>query len=287
MSVNNPLREGQFSIDGLKFGVGTAFNVSSWDTGGYDVAPGDFQPSRQDNLRFGNDSLVPTPVTWEMSCMRNKYLDNLGFVPGARPALAGGIKAVDEMHRIWKSDDIRNVYGAVKFVTYKRDGVERRFYGRPRQFASGARTSKSEWIPIVCNFQRIDTFSYSEEEFFAGSVANGAAGNIVRGDGQGPAWLNLFIVGPITSPIVKIGAQTLSLPGVVVGSGQILNISSYPWERRIVRSDGINLRPKLVTPYLDQVYLYPGFNGQLTLTGTDTNASTFVSVGWREAYNTL
>lgn len=286
MSANNQLREGQFAIDGFKFGVGTPFDVSNWDTGGYDVAPGDYQPSRQDNLRFGNDFLVPTSVTWEMACRRNKYLDNMGFVGGNRPALAGGIAAVDELHAIWKGDDIRQIYGAVKFVTYKRDGVERRFYGRPRQFASAARTSKSEWIPIVCNFQRADTFSYAEEQSLVACTVSTPT-RLVRGDGSAPAWMDLFIQGPITSPVINIGTQVLSLPGVVIAAGQILTISSYPWERRIVRSDGINLRPKLVTPYLDQVYLKPKFDANISLAGSGTSGATFLYVAWREAYNTL
>ena len=286
MSVTNPLREGQYSIDGLKLGKGTAFNVSSFDTSGYDVAPGDYQPSRQDNLRFGNDFLVPTSVTWELSCLRNKYLDSMGFVPGARPELPGGIKAVDELHRIWKADDIRQIYGAVKFVTYKRDGVERRFYGRPRQFASGARSDKSEWIPIVMNFQRIDTFTYAEEEtavFTTPSVPK----PVIRGDGQANSWVNIFITGPIVDPAIYIGAQQISLPGVTLTSGQVLNISSYPWERRVVRSDGINLRPKLVEPYLDQIYLKPGANTAINMVGSGTSGATNIVLLWREAYNTL
>lgn len=286
MSVANPLREGQFMIDGLKFGTGTVYDVSSWDTGGYDVAPGDYQPSRQDNLRFGNDFFVPTAVTWEIACRRNKYLENLAFVPGSRPALAGGINAVDQLHRIWKADDTRQVYGGVKFVTYKRDGVERRFYGRPRQFASGARTAKSEWIPIVCNFQRIDTITYAEEERTVATLANAQA-DLIRGDGVANSWVNIFIVGPIANPIVTIGTQQIKFPGVAVASGKVINISSYPWERRVINSDGLNLRSKLTEPYLDQVYLYPGFNGKFGLSGTGTDGNTFATIAWREAYNTL
>lgn len=280
------LEEGQFQIDDLKFGTRTVFPVSNWDTGGYDVASSDVQPSRSDNLRFGNDYFVPPVCTWEMACLRNKYLPAMGFVPGARPTLEGGVASVDRMHGIWKSDDIREIYGALKFVTYKRDGVERRFYGRPRQFASGARTSKSEWIPIVANFQRVDTLAYSEDEYTV-MAKPGAPASIVRKDGNASTWVNIFIIGPVVNPSVIIGTQVLNLNGVTVGAGKVLNISSYPWERRIVNSDGLNLRAKLLTPYLDQVRLRPGFNSTLQITGTGTNSATAATLAWREAYNTL
>lgn len=282
------LLEGQYQIGTLVFGNATMFPVSNFDTSGYSVTPGDFQPARSDNLNFGNDYFTPASVSWEMAVLRNKWMPYRAADRGDMTLgqLPGGIRAVDELARQWRADEIRGIYGAVKPIIYRRDGVDRRFYGRPRRFASSARTMKSEWINIVCDYQRADLFTYSEQQYAVVATVPRQLYPLQRFDGNAPAWYELYIQGPITNPIVNINGQETVIT-TTVAAGQLLVLSSYPWDRRIVRSDGLTMRSQLTRPYMDEMLMQPGMNGVMLYDGAGTTSATKVTILWREAYNTL
>ena len=77
-------------------------------------------------------------------------------------------------------------------------------------------------------------------------------------DGDAPAWFRILFYGPITNPTINVGAQQFYIE-TTIDADTILEVSSYPWARRIVDNTGVNHRTKLrgSTQYLDELRIFP------------------------------
>jgi hypothetical protein len=112
--------------------------------------------------------------------------------------------------------------------------------------------------------------------------------NASRLDGDGDSWLRVLVYGPAVHPIITYGSHTIELNSTIP-PGVIVEISSYPWARRIVDSNGLNRRTELVgsTLYLDQIKFPAETNMDITWTCTGSSAATELYFLWRESYNII
>lgn len=281
------LAEGQYQIGNFVFGARTMVKVTAEEAVSYTTNPGDYQNPLSDEMRFGRDFIAPGSLQMELGVIDNYALDG-STIPG----LKSGTELIEEMMREWRADDYRLVWGFVKPLKYCKQGEERRIYGRPRRFAQGRRRPGVEFIPCTVDYARSDTFSYSEEEFGVAvtpSAPGTTTANITRSGGEAPTWVEIFIVGPITDPTIKIGSQVIEID-YALAAGKVIQINTYPWERRCVDSDGFNLSPKMigVSPYLDQIKVPPNSITGVGLSGGGTSVGVTQAIfNWREAYHTF
>jgi hypothetical protein len=66
-------------------------------------------------------------------------------------------------------------------------------------------------------------------------------------------------------------------------------VNSYPWQRRIIDSNNINWRTKLIgnTKFLDQLQLPKQTALQMSWSATGTSGHSACLVLWRDAYNVV
>lgn len=284
---------GQYQIGNLVIGRNTNYPVDTFEEAGYGMSTADYQLSQADELRMSRDFLQPGTIGITMAVMDNRALPNMSSLSkwDDVPSLTDSLTATDVLAEEWRADEVRSQWGQLKPIKVcSRAGDVRRIYGRPRKFQAGKNTLKSEWVPVVADFQRADTLAYSDDEFgltVAPSALGVSTGNLTRLGGRAPAWFKVFIIGPINLPKIRVGSMTVELDHNLA-AGKVIELSSYPWERRVIDSDAFNLSPKMVgnSPYLDQLKLPPGSSLPIGLSGAGTTAATKATFLWREAYHT-
>lgn len=292
-----PLKEGQWQLGSLVFGKFTKIPVENVDIGAYDSQVGDIQMSATDELRFGRDFFQPGLLTFTMGILNNRLLPNMAAID-----LSAGISYPENIESIfhaqplleqicteWRADDIRTSFGYCKPLSYCKFGIQKRVYGRPRKMSTNIFNNQNEFVPVVAEFQRVDTFSYSDQEF---SVAGppGSTLTVTRSGGGASTWGRFLIQGPITNPIITVGSLYTIELNYSLDSSDVVEINAYPWERRVILApDGLNLAPKLIgdTPYMEKMRIPPNTSTTVSMSGTGTTADTELAVLWREAYNTL
>lgn len=290
MTIMN-LISGQLQFGGIVFGRGTTVPVETVDEKPYDLNSQDFQLGRNDEMEFIQDQLKPTTIEITFDVRYNwllpKYADLI-------PNFWSEMPTVDDFAREWKSDEIRQIAGQVKpLYICGRDGITKVVYGRPGQFTHAENTDYTEAVQCIAEFRRMDTFAYSRVENVAildqshlGVTLNGTVGN-------GPSWLRLLIQGPIVHPVFTL--TNIYLRGDVeldfdysVAAGEVVEISSYPWQRRVVNSEDppINLAKKLIgdSPYLDRMRFGHDQQCNVSVAATGMTADTKIGVGYHDAY---
>lgn len=288
------LRQGQYQLGAVRFGRFTQLPIESMEFTGYGVSSTDYQLPRADELRFGIDTFQPGSINFSIGILDNFLLPNMAGSTGVSsvPGLQNALQTLESLHYEWKADDIRKEFGFVKPLFACRAGETVRIYGRPRKFAHNTASMKAQHRMAVCEFQRVDTFCYSESLYNV--VADpGTEGvttqNIVRSGGAAPTWLQILITGPIDHPKIKIGSLALVDVNYNLAAGKVLEINTYPWTRRVVDSDGFNVAPLMIgtSPYLDELLLMPNTTTGVGFSGANTTTATKMVVQWREAYHTL
>lgn len=272
------LRPGQYQIGDVVFGRGTLYPVDTFEDTGYTSNAMDYAVPNTDEMRMGRDTITPGGITITMSALDNSPTDTAADL-------------AEDFAAEWRGDDVRRLWGTLKPLKCATKKGVFRIYGRPRKFVSGKESMKSEWIPIVCDFSRADTLHYDDNEVTT-IVPLGSAGattaTITRDGGRAPTWLRAFIAGPITNPKLKVGLYTVELT-TTLASGKVIEINAYPWERRIINSDGQNLVVTLAgaSPYMDEMIIRPRTTTNVGLSGTGTSGATGASILLREAYYNL
>lgn len=297
-----PLKEGQWQLGSAVFGKFTKIPVENVEIGAYGSQVGDIQLSQTDEVMFGRDFFQPGLLTFTMGVLNNRILPNMAAID-----LSAGVSYPPQVLQMfhaqpvletlcteWRADDIRTQFGYTKVLSYCKFGIQKRVYGRPRKFAMNAFNNKNEFVPVVAEFQRVDTFSYSDEEFAetAGPVSIPGDHNItvVRSGGGAPTWARFLIEGPITDPVIQVGTLYTIELDYALEAGEVIEINAYPWERRIIQApDGFNLAPKLIgdSPYMEKMRLPANASTNVGMSGSGTTGATEITVLWREAYNTL
>lgn len=278
------LKAGQFQIGSLVFGRGTMYQVGSIDVPGYGIQAGDLAVSLTDEIRHGRDFRSPSSVGITLS-----VLDNWQVWPTPVVSLSRAKVLAEALAGEWSGDEVRGKWGEIKPLIYSQDGLsERMLPGRPRKFSQGVQSRKSQAIPVAMDFQRVDTLSYANAETIT-TAKIGAPGAIARVGGTAPTWIRMQITGPIVNPVITFGSLFTVELTRTLAAGEIVEVNSYPWTRRVVNSGGLNLSPLLTgaSAYLSDMKIPPSASIAVGLTGTGTNASTQAAVAYREAFYTF
>lgn len=286
------LSPGQYQIGNFVFGAKTMYRVEAFDIAGYDVNVQDFQAAISDELRFGQDSLKPLPIQLTINALVNRPLPNVMALMGQKCTNIGpfsNASPIDAFAAEWHSDDVRGTWGAIKPLSIcKEDGSVVRVYGRPGKLAVSKLPAGGIAQKIIAEFRRSDTFAYSDTEWYV--ICDGGSNyTVTRGatDGNAPAWVRFLCMGPITHPIISWSNSTSNMSielDVDIGSGEVVEISSYPWERRVVSDSGINYASLLTQPYLDQIKMAAMDDTDISWSGTGSGV---IWLLWRDAWNVV
>lgn len=260
--TSHNLEPGQFQIGEFVFGLGTLFNVQSFDTMGYDVNVQDYQSQLSDEIRYGSDSLKPLPIQITMTARKNFLLENIAALVGdTEDYNFSNDPDANDFVREWRSDNIRKSWGAIKpLYICKNDGTVVMAYGRPGKLSVTKPLIKNDGPrQIVAEFRRSDSLLYTETEWFT-ALPPGEITNLVRakslGMGNAPAWMRFLIFGPMVDPIIQFGDLQIQLEAEIE-EGDVVEISSYPWSRRVLNlNNNQSLNANLTQPYLEEL-LFP------------------------------
>ena len=270
------LEPGQYQLGDFVFGAGTQFNVEEFEVAGWEVNVQDSQAQLSDELRFGSDSFRPNPIQIAMTASRNRVLSNVtALLKNPVDMNFENDRHIGDFTREWRADEIRKNWGALKpLYVCRPDGHTVMVYGRPGKLAVSREFPHSLTRKIVAEFRRSDTLAYNEFEWFVQARA-GEKPLVLRSSrlkqGDAPSWVRLLLVGPMTRPIINIGDITVELDHELE-AGEIVEISSYPWQRRVVRlNDGLNLAAKLVRPYLEHIAFDVDKPYEFSWNATDVN----------------
>ena len=295
------LKPFQYQIGGVVFGHHTNYPVNQIDVQTYNVNVQDFQVIRTNERQFGVDTLAPGSLVFKMGVLDNRPLPNMVGLTGDSPPpslIARQGVLLPALAREWKALETIVNWGETKPIYYcDFDGSIKRLYGRPGKFTYSKRTEKSAYFDVQAEYRRSDTFAYSDTEYFVGD-ASGDGGGLAPGapavvaarlDGDADAWLRILFVGPFANPTLTYGGNQVALD-LSIGAGTILEVNSYPWERRVIDSTGINWRSQLSgeTVYLDQLQFPAGTSMPISWVQEGSATSeTQAYFCWREAYNVL
>lgn len=292
----------QYQLGGITFGRNTNIPISKIDVQPYNVNVQDFQIPLTDENRFGQDTLVPGPIVFTMAIMENYMLDQFeNIVPaGVDPddlfAMRGTV--LGRLANVWKAKEVRSLWGAaMPLYCCTSSGEVLRIYGRPGKFQYAPRyNDRTQWIDIQAEFRRADTFAHSDIEYYVGDTVQperGMAPNVAavtaeHGEGDADSWVRVLVVGPATHPVINYGDSVIELD-LTVPAGTVLEVSSYPWSRRVVDDQGVNWRAKLIgdTEYLEEIQFPDDSELEVNWTATGTDGDSQMYFLWREAYNVI
>lgn len=282
------LRPHQWQIGDLVFGRGTQYRVLGTKIQTYNVNNQDFQVPLSDEVRMGQDTFQAGPITFKIGVVDNAPMPH---VSGHLPAnlVDRSAKLLTALQKEWKADEIKQQWGALKpLIHCDGYGSVRRIYGRPRKFEYSPKTETSQFYVVNAEYARVDTLSYTDTEYYVQLVNGAAPVSYTRDGGDAPAWFRVLFTGPMSNPLVIVGDNQIQLQ-LDIQPGVVVEVSSYPWARRIIDSNGINWRTALVgaSKYLDQMRIPPDTPQQMSLTATGTTDDSACLVLWRDAYNVV
>lgn len=281
---------GQYQIGSLVMGPFTPFKIEAIDIGNYDVNIQDHQAQMSNEIRFGSDTLKPAPLQLTINVMVNRALPHIaGLTSDTRVLDFSNDPNLADLQREWRAEDVMQQWGAIKPLLFcGSDGVTRQFYGRPGKFAyQKHRQIDSNYYICQAEFRRSDTFAYSNTQYYVDFQPNSPQ-TLTRVNGNADSWVMFRITGPVNRPIINWGSRQIEL-NRNIPAGSTVEISSYPWQRRVVNNQGISLAAYIVTdrPYLDTIR-FP-FNRPHTVSwhGTGTTSSSRMRVLWHDAYQVM
>ncbi|QGJ90066.1 minor tail protein [Mycobacterium phage Indlulamithi] len=290
MPINKNLEPGQYQIGDLVMGPFTPFAIESIDIGNYDVNSQDTQSMMSDEIRFGQDTFKPSPLQLTINVQVNRMVENVAAMMASVPQLNfADDPNLHDLQREWRAPETLKEWGAIKPLLFcGGDGITRQFYGRPGKFTyKKHRQAGSLFYQCQAEFRRSDTFAYSDKEFYVDFAPN-VPQTLTRTIGTAPSWVRFFIVGPANHPVINWGTKQIELDWNVE-AGQIVEISSYPWQRRVVDNTGLSLAARIVTdrPYLDSIYFNDHEPKLISWTATGTNAVSKMRVLWHDGWQVM
>ena len=284
------LKRGQYQIGELVFGRNTMFPVETREINGYEINDQSYQLDQSDENRFGLDSKKPAPITLTMGYLMNGPIDNiLGFAGDPEMDFSQD-PALGDLTAEWEADALFKSWGELKPLYYcRRDGQVLMIFGRPGRISYRAPNFKANFIRITAEYRRADIKCYSEEEYFTVVESANTPETVYRGNGNTDTWFRIWLRGPMVNPVINWGPQQITL-NHTIPADTVVEISTYPWARRIVDSNGLSLASKLTgpDPYLDRLKFRAGEFRQISWNASGIIGGTSQLVFLhREAWNTL
>ena len=276
--VYKNLIEGQYQIGDIVMGHGTNIIVENFDVKPYDVNAQDYQVTRSDEVRFGYDTFKPTTIEISATVIYNWLLSPF---QSTRTNFWHNMVTVNDLAKEWRANDIRNVWGEMKPLFYcGRDGIGKVIFGRPGQFGVEKSAANATFTKCVAEFRRADTLVYSATEYVTNMTTTSS---LTRTVGNSETWARVIINGPATNPSVQIGNSIIQLQ-TTLASGKFIEINSYPWTRRVINSDGVNLSSTVTgaSAYLDQLKFNLGTTPVKIISGATSGYYC-----WRDAWSTI
>lgn len=288
--MNRNLEPGQYQLGDLIMGPFTPFRIESIDIGNYDVNVQDYQRTMSNELSFGQDTLKPAPLQLTINVMVNKVLPHIAsLVPSSAILSFDNDPNLGDLQREWRAEDVMGEWGKIKPLLFcGGDGITRQFYGRPGKFSYRKhRQAGSLYYQCQAEFRRSDTFAYSNTQWYLDFQPNDPQ-VIKRVNGNAASWVALLIVGPANHPVINWGTKQIELDWNIP-AGKAVAISSYPWERRVVDSDGLSLAAKIVTdrPYLDTIRYPVNEDFLISWTAASLNSDSRLRLLWHDAYQVM
>lgn len=292
ISQTEKLSPGQWSMNGVKFGKGTPYSVTNVQIQSYNVQAQDDQNLMSDELNMKQDSFMPTPITMEIGVNDFKIIPSMMALVNNKNFDETPYKGLlDKLSLAWRGDSVRRNYGQITPLKYcRRDGKVMTYYGRPRKFQATKASAKSSFYKVTAEFMRADTLVYADEENFQLIEQQADPVFINRTEGNCDAWLRILGYGPLSNPVITIGDQQIHIDREI-GENEVFEVSSYPWQRRAVTSEGFNISSDLVgdTQYLDKLKISP--NKATPVRWTASNVNTWVptleSTSWANSLQGL
>lgn len=287
------LSPGQFMLGGLVMGEYTPFSVEKMDVANYQLNVQDYQVQGTNDLKFGQDTLKPMPVQLTINVRVNRLHQGVAALTRESRILNFDKDPnLDDLQRVWRSSGILANWNTIAPLYFcGGDGVTRQFFGRPGKF-SYQRQFIIDSLYYICQaeFRRSDTFGYRATETYVTFLPN--APQIVLGTGgTAPSWTRWIIYGPADTPIINYGGKQFQLNYNIL-PGDAVEISSYPWSRRVINLAGQSLSPYLVS--MDNLYLddeswkKDNFdNTEISWGATGTNADSKMVMLWYDAYQVM
>lgn len=282
------LRPYQFQIGDVVFGERTRYPVVGMKIGTYNVNNQDFMVPLSSTVQMGQDTQQAGPITFTMGVFDNAPI-GYGYNSLPDDLILKSSKLLTALQKEWKADDVRLRWGAMKPLIYCDGyGSVRRIYGRPRKFEYTRKRPGSQFHKVTAEYARIDTLTYTDVEFRADLNNNIVPVNYTRDGGDAPSWYRVLLVGPQTNPLVVVGDNQIQLQ-LDIPTGVTVEVSSYPWMRRIIDSNNVNHRTALIgnSKYLDQLTIPPDTSVSMSWTAAGTSSASRCLVLWRDAYNTV
>jgi len=274
VAINVNLIPGQYQIGDLVFGRNTVYPVNSVEVQGYNVQAQDSQMIRSDEIQFGFDNFQPAPIIFEIGVLDFRAIPNMaGLVGSATFGTGATDQAVNTLAQAWRGEGVRKSWGEMmELKCCQRDGTVVVWYGRPRKFQVSKRSRKSNYMVVNAEFQRADTLCYSNTENITQILKSDNPTYITRSGAQSDTWLRIIGYGPLTRPVITIGSQQVDLD-ISVAAGEAFEVSSYPWSRRAIKSDGSNISAKMIgdTQYLDRLVLPANQSTAVRWTSSELN----------------
>lgn len=259
------LVKGQYQIEDLILGRGTQYRVTGFEIMPYNIQAGDYQIPRQDTVNFGLDQHMAQPINITIEVMQNRWL--LPAPVGAHIESGN----LGKLQAIWRGDATRQQWGEMQKLYYcGNDGMIKEIYGRTGKFAYPKGHELTDAYEVVAEFRRADAFCYQSTETYQ-ELLKGSSPTFVTVGGDAPTWGRILLTGPMTNPVITIGENKFALD-LELDEGEALEISSYPWRRRAVDSNGVNIRSYMSgIDYLDKMRLFNGVPVPVRWTSDEIN----------------
>lgn len=287
------LSPGQFQLNDLVMGEWTPFSVEKMDIANYQLNVQDYQVNGSNELKFGQDTTKPMPVTLTINVRVNKLHQRVAaLVREERTLNFDNDPNLADLQRTWRATStLMNWNTVLPLMFCGADGITRQFFGRPGKFNYQKQFIKgSQYYTCTAEYRRSDTFGYNAIESFV-QFAPYSPQVLFGTRGNAPSWTRWLIYGPANYPIIDFGNKQFQL-SYNIAAGDAVEISSIPWSRRVINLAGQSLSPYLVS--MDNLYLddeswklSEDTNTEISWGATDTTEDSKLVLLWRDAYQVM
>lgn len=285
----NNLRPGQFQIGNLIFGRNTMFPMTSKGEYGYDVNAQDYQLDQNNEIRFGLDSKKPANMTFQMGYLINEALPNVQAITGNLDMDFSNDPQLENLVSEWSAAEVSERWGEHKPIYYcRRNGETVAIFGRPGRLSYRIPSMKSNFITITAEYRRADPNVYSEAEYYRVISTPATPVDVTRNAGMANAFVRFFLQGPMTHPVVNFGDHQFEM-NYQIASDEIVEISSYPWSRRIVNDENLGVGGYYISEsgYLEKLKFNAGETRTISWVADDTTSNSTLIFMFRDAWAAL